>query len=120
MRNQIREADLPSDHHLVNQQTALITWKSGARSNTSATYSADGAAKITKKLRQYDSKERGLSFYSKKNLMDTTSGMKDDLSDIPFMFTKKIYSHYHTLSSTYVGLCYKVHISQNCDGLRTQ
>ena len=40
-------------------------------------------------------KEDGHSFL-KKNFMDTKLRIKDGLSDIPFMFTKKIYSHYKT------------------------
>ena len=43
--------------------------------------------------------------------MDTTFGMKDDLSDVLFMLTMKIYSHDHSLSSKHVCICYQVFAS---------
>ena len=88
---------------------------------TSATYPADGAAEITKKLRRYDSEESGWSFYSKKRILRTPhQGWKMAYQTYhlcsPRTYTA-ITKHYHPNN---VGLCYKVHLSQNCDGLCIQ
>ena len=86
----------PVSTTMVNQ-TGSITRKCGtshaSRRNTSATFSADGAAEITKKLRQHDSKERGLSFKSLQFWHDyaTVDNHATLLISVSFIYNTSVY-----------------------------